>query len=228
MPRNLRSNSNAPNIWPIAPAFVPQHQQQLPIMAAPTTEWKVNPFHGNFNPATKTGQQIFLKKTVSKADGQKFHQLFKSWEASLGNVVRKIPLTYAPDGSALTHGNLVSQHGLVPLDNIVCAAHTRFANPIIHPSPIPTGPFTARDIDPESTAADRPIFYSRVDSAVVAKLIENCLTPAGWADLMLCKDQFSFVDQTTGEIFFDGPTMLKLIYLKVDPDTLVGMESLRV
>lgn len=171
-------------------------------MAAPTptTKWKVNPFHGNFNPATKTGQQIFLKKTkglpddkrlkLLKADGQNFHQFLKSREASLGNVICKIPFTYAADGSALTHENLVSQHGLVPLENVICEAQTRFATAITHPTPLPTGPFIAWDINPEGIATDCPVFYNRVDSAVVAKLVENCLSPAGWADLMLYKDQF--------------------------------------
>ncbi len=236
MVRNLRSNSNSPNIWPIIHS---QSTNQLQIMAtAPATEWKVNPFHGNFNPATKTGQQIFLKKTeglaedkrldLTKADGQKFHQFMKSREASLGNVVRKIPTLYANDGSVLTYGNLISQHGLVPLENIIREAQTHFATAVTYPTPVLDGPYAARDIDPENTAPDRIVFYSRVDSAVVAKLIENSLTPLGWSDLMLYKDKFSYVDQATGEILFDGPTMLKLIYLKVDPDTLVGMESLRV
>ncbi len=113
MARNLRSNSNAPNIWPINQ---PQLETLPQIMAtAPTTEWNVNPFHGNFNPATKMGQQIFLKKTeglaedkrlyLTKADSQKFHQFMKSHEASLGNVVCKTPTSYANDGTALLTGN---------------------------------------------------------------------------------------------------------------------------
>ncbi len=86
MVQNLCSNSNALNIWPINQPQPANHPQ---IMAAPpTTKWKVNPFHGNFNPATKMDQQFFLKKTeglaedkqpdLTKADGQKFHQFIKS------------------------------------------------------------------------------------------------------------------------------------------------------
>lgn len=30
------------------------------------------------------------------------------------------------------------------------------------------------------------------------------------------KDQISYIDQSTGKIFFDGLTMFKLIYNKID------------
>ena len=32
------------------------------VVAVPET-WNINPYHGKFNPSTKTGQQIFEKKT---------------------------------------------------------------------------------------------------------------------------------------------------------------------
>ena len=50
------------------------------IMAAPVpkTEWKTNPFHYNFNLATKTGQQIFLEKTKGLLDGKRFDFFLKN------------------------------------------------------------------------------------------------------------------------------------------------------
>ncbi len=44
---------------------------------------------------------------------------------------------------------------------------------------------------------------------------------------MLQKDLFSFTDSTTGKIHFNGPTMLKIILSQIEPDTIVGMDSLK-
>ena len=70
--RNLRHNSTAPDLWhpeeeeeqqPLAdPDIDLEEEKQEPIMAA-VTEWKTDPLHGNFNPTTKLGHQIYLEKT---------------------------------------------------------------------------------------------------------------------------------------------------------------------
>ena len=60
MPRNLRSNHKAPNIFPflqeqpikIMAAVVPV----VPPVVAPTDIWKANPYTGDFNPGTAAGQ----------------------------------------------------------------------------------------------------------------------------------------------------------------------------
>ena len=38
---------------------------------------------------------------------------------------------------------------------------------------------------------------------------------------------FSFLDNITGELLYDVPTMIKVIFDKIDPNTLVGMELMK-
>ncbi len=69
-------------------------------------------------------------------------------------------------------------------------------------------------------------FYKKVHSTVVEKLIKRCLSATGFADLMLQMDQITFKNATTGKIDHDGPTMRYLIYRKINPDTVVRLDSI--
>ncbi len=205
-------------------------------MATPTIEWKTNPFNGDFNPGTKTGQQIFIKKSKGPADGTRFeltkdnaskiHQFFKAWASTLGNCI-SIPIEYAADGSVSKLANLIHQHSKILLADVQRRAHKRFSTIIAPGDPIPNAPFVSSDIDPAANNAHKAVFYDRVNAAVLSKLIENTLSPVSYQDLLLHQDSFSFIDATTGEIHFDGPTMLKIILTQIDPDTIVGMDTLK-
>jgi len=96
--RGLRSNSTAPEIWPIgraeaidpnannaggagqAPPPPPPNQPPNPppppppvIMANATPEvWKSNPLQGDFNPGTKLGKDIFLEKSKGLPEADRF------------------------------------------------------------------------------------------------------------------------------------------------------------
>ena len=232
MARELRSNSTAPNLWPITNTPVSQRNMSGTAAPAPApSEWKVNPYHGNFNPATKTGQAIFKEKTqglpidarldLTKVNAPKLLQYLKARDGSMGNLVRKVPI---PGG--LT-ANLLTQHSSITLFDVQRDAQRRYATALNPGDPIPATPFTATDLDPANSDPDKTLFYERVHSAVVAEIVKNGLTPSGWEDLMLYKDDFSFLDNITGELLYDGPTMIKIIFDKIDPDTLVGMESMK-
>ena len=256
--RNLRSNSAVPGIWPLgvlleAPA-ADENQDPLlerdeppqveviappapPIMAAaPTIEWKTDPFQGKFNPGTKNGHQIFLEKTkglaekdkleFSKTNSASIHKFFRSKEGQMGEVITKIPIEYAADGTVTKTANLLSQYHQVTLENVQRAAHKHFNIPVANGAVIPAAPFVARTLDPASSDPDKADFYKQVDSAVVAKLCENCLSTSGYNDLMLQKEKFSFVDSTTGQVKFDGATMVFLIYQTIDPNTIVGLDNI--
>ncbi len=194
---NLQLNSTVPNIWPINHPEIILPSSNM--ATALTTKWKVNPFHGNFNPATNSGQKSFCKKTegladdkrleLTRADGSKFHQLMRSCEASLGNVIWKIPVENKADGTPTVTRNLITQHSLVSLENVVRTAQKCFNTEMVYPTAIPSGPYNACNIDPKSTATNFPTFYSSVDSSVVSKLIENLLNASGWSNLVVSKDQ---------------------------------------
>ena len=71
MARELRSHFQIPEIFEF-PEFLPRTRRQQRTMADPnavaavvavTKTWRVNPYHGKFNPSTKAGQVIFEKKS---------------------------------------------------------------------------------------------------------------------------------------------------------------------
>ncbi len=217
-------------------AFIALFQDIDTTITMSTDEWKTNPFHGNFNPGTKTGQQIFLEKTKGVADGTRYsltkdnaanlHQFFKSRAASLASCIQ-IPIEFNADGSTKNFANLITQHSLIEMKDVQRSAHGRFSTALSTTDPIPVGPFTSRSIDPANNNNDKKVFYDCVNASVLAKLIENVLTTIGFQDLLLQKDMFTFTNNATGEIHFDGPTMLKIILTQIDPDTIVGMDTLK-
>jgi hypothetical protein len=81
-------------------------------------------------------------------------------------------------------------------------------------------------LDPATSDPDKNDFYKQVDSAVVAKLCENCLSTSGFNDLMLQKEKFSFTESSTGQVKYDVSTMVFLIYQTIDPNTIVGLDNI--
>ena len=190
--RNLCSNSAVPKIWPfgvlleasaadeikdpslerdepsIVEAVVPPAP---PIMAAPTIEWKTDPFQGKFNPGTKTGHQIFLEKTkglaekdrheLLKTNSAAIHKFFRSKEGQMGEVITKVPIEYANDGTITKTANLLSQYHQVTLDSVQRAAHKHFNVHIANGDPIPATPFVARTLDPANSNNDKADFINR-------------------------------------------------------------------
>jgi hypothetical protein len=250
MQRTLRSNSSSiPSVWNIA-----QHQANaneelalevepvpvnnpvlLPVVATMTEVWKTNPFAGDFNPGTKVGHQIFTEKTkglpeadrlaLTKANANSIHSYMSARESNYGAVIRSIPIEWNADNTIKTTANLLTQHHLVKLEHVQRAALDRYSTPLAVGDAIPDGPFQIRDLDPGAVEDDKKTFYLRVHSQVVATVIKNGLTAVGFQDIMLQKKKFSFRHPTTGEIEFDGPTMMFLIFQKTQPSTIVGLDS---
>ena len=77
-----------------------------------------------------------------------------------------------------------------------------------------------------SCTKHKEIFYSRVDSQVVADLIKNILTDAEYAKLMLKRNIFTFEYDKTGIDLIDGPCLQKLLMDRVDPNIFIGIEVL--
>ena len=63
-------------------------------------------------------------------------------------------------------------------------AHKRFRKPVATVDPLPAAPFTVTTLDPANVDDNKKIFYSRVDSQVVAELIKSTLTDAEYSKLM--------------------------------------------
>ena len=105
-------------------------------------------------------------------------------------------------------------------------AHKRFRKPVATVDPLPEAPFTVMTLDPANVDDDKKLIYSRVDSQLFAELIKNILTDAEYSKLMLKKNMFTFQDDTTGNKIIDGPCLLKLLFYRINPNVVVGVEIL--
>ena len=203
---------------------------------APAEVWKTDPLLGDFNPGTKHGHMIFEAKTkglleadrldLSKKHEVEIHKYLKAREGRMGTVVTKIPTEWDAAGNATEHANLLTQYQGLSLVQVQRAAHRRYNTAIAANDLIPTAPFTARALDPAIVDQDKKDFYEKVHSSVVAKIIENMLSAQGFTDLLMAKDKFTYVCETSGQEKYDGPTMLFLVLQKIDPNTVVGLDGI--
>ena len=89
---------------------------------------------------------------------------------------------------------------------------------------IPAPSFTSSTLVSGIVPANKTVFYSRVHSSVVASLIKHILNLIRTPGLLNQLERFLFIDNY-GEIEYDGPTMLFLILQKIDPSTVVGLDT---
>ena len=75
-------------------------------------------------------------------------------------------------------------------------------------------------------ADDKKQFFLRVHWNVVAHIIKNGLSVQWYSNLLLKKDKFSFYNAATGEIEYDGPKMMFLLFQKTDPSTIARLDSI--
>ena len=202
------------------------------VVAVPET-WHVNPYHGKFNPSTKAGQAIFEKKTkglpayegftATKKDSQGIRHLLQAKSSSLGAVVTRVPQEFDAGGNVTAHGNLLTEYSSIVMDRLQREAYKRCCTAIVVGDALPTIPFNVTQLDPANNPSHKELFYSQVDSQVVAELIKNILTDAEYAKLMLKRSIFTFEDDTTGINLIDGPCLLKPLLDRVDPNIVIGI-----
>ena len=90
------------------------------------------------------------------------------------------------------------------MDRLQREAHKRYSTAIAEGDALPPTPFKVTRLDPTKYPAHKELFYSRVDSQVVAELIKNILTDAEYSKLMLKRSIFTFEDDMTGINLIDG------------------------
>ena len=91
--------------------------------------------------------------------------------------------------------------------------------------PIPPSPFLVITLNPGNNSDDKSQFYKKVHSSVVAHLIKKILSVTGYDDLFIQQEKFAFYNDAIGKMEFDGATMIYLIFMKTDPSTIVGLDS---
>ncbi len=82
------------------------------------------------------------------------------------------------------------------------------------------------DIDPENDVSHMSVFYKRVKAQMIAKRIEAHLTQASFKKLMHQKFKFQLTD-SFGNMYNDGPTMLKINMDGINSFTRIGVSALK-
>ena len=210
MARELRSNFQIPEIFEF-PEVLPRtcrkqrtmddHNAAAVIVVVPGT-CHVNPYHGKFNPLTKAGQAIFENKakglpaderfTATKKDSQGIRRLLQAQFSSLGAVVIRVLQEYNGEGYVTAHGKLLTEYSSIEMDCLQREAHKRYSNSIAEGDLLPPTPYKVTQLDTANNPDHKELFYSWVESQVVAELIKNILTDAEYAKLMLKRIIFTF------------------------------------
>ena len=99
----------------------------------------------------------------------------------LGAVVTRFPQEYNGAGNVTAHGNILTEYLSIEMDFLQWEAHKRYSNAIAEGDVLPPTPFKVTQLDPANDPAHKELFYSRVDSQLVAELIKNSLTDAEYA-----------------------------------------------
>ena len=96
----------------------------------------------------------------------------------------------------------------------------------IHQIPVPTA-LTTTTTDPAVNSNNRQIFYNQTRSAMIAKRILGSISTAAKKTRFTKKRDFAWLDATTGEYKYNGPTILYILMAAVNPNTRVGISGLK-
>ena len=164
--------------------------------------------------------------TAKKKDSHGIRRLLQAKSLSLGAVVTRVLQEYDAAGNVTAHGNLIAEYSSIEMNRLQREAHKRYSNEIAEGDVLPPTPFKVTQLDPTNNPDHKELFYSRVDSQVIAELIKNILTDAEYAKLMLKRSIFTFEDDTTGIDLIYGPCLLKLLMDHVNTNIVIGIEVL--
>ena len=190
-----------------------------------------NPFFGDINPGTADGAKLYNKAieapkdtlSIQQSKARDVQSQFETdacnfgWSSLIGNITINI---------ANEVRNILSNTRELTVEMLQKHARTTWGNLAPWADPLPMD-FDVRAIDPATHAAQRPHFYRRVRSTMIAKRIEASLDSVSRKSLFLDKKKFQWTE-TNGTINNDGPTMLFLIVTKINPSVRVGISTLKM
>ena len=99
--------------------------------------------------------------------------------------------------------------------------HKSFSDLVATYQPLPAALFLVTTLYSVNDDDDKKLFYYRVNSKVVAELINNILTDAEYYNLVLKNNMFTFLDDSTGNEIIDGPFLIKLLFDRIDTHVVV-------
>ena len=177
----------------------------------------LNPYLGDVNPGTADGLKLYTKAVAAPEkkiaiDQQHAREIKDTFEDDANNfgwgpAVGSIQIDNA--APAPNTRSILTQAREITLEMVQKAARRTWA--ALAPAFVWTDPlpavFTVGAIDPAANVAQRPQFYRRTRSIMIAKRITASLDKDSHTSLMLERQSFSWTE-ANGTIHYDGPTML--------------------
>ena len=198
------------------------------------TSFVMNPYLGDVNPGTTEGLKLYNKSIEARSEKIEINQenardiqtIFEkdSSDFGWGPAISSVQIDNL---TPPTTKSLLSKAREINLTMMQKLARRTWGNltGLTWTDPLPAA-LTVFDIDPAAQATQRPQFFRRIRSVMIAKRIENSLSKASLKSLMLEKLKFIWTD-STGTEHLDGPTMLWILLAKINPSVRVGISSLK-
>lgn len=201
---------------------------------APATSFQANPFAADINPSTSSGLKLFTAATAERKESEKL-------SAKISNNIKFIE-AFRDDAASFGWGSLIgsvqvgsdSKHILqdfkvIKLSHVRSRMNTIFHKRATDPDattlPGPTLP-KAFDIDPSNQQADISIFHDRQRANMIGLRILRSLNDSSLAAIKLRESMYLW-RTSTGEILYDGVTMLQLLVEIVKPSLRAGVADLK-
>ena len=190
-----------------------------------------NPFSTNINPATTNGLKLYQAATSIRSEEQKLTTTIGKQKEFIDAMKQDATqFSWGILTSQITNGSEKSDI-LRDFKSLSVEKVRTFTNNIFHHRTDTDLPTTSNnptmfDIEPATVPDDKIIFYQRVRANIIGLRIINSLSKPSLASLKL-KSRLYLWKSSTGEEFYDGPTMLQLCIEKVNPTTRVGVSYLK-
>jgi hypothetical protein len=206
-------------------------------MTAPTptlsaANFLMSPFDGDINPSTTEGMRLFVKATshlpsgevrqdVCQKNANAFINQIRSDSANFGwgTLINQIEID---DNGTNVMKSILTDSRKLSMQQVQLQAYKTFGkHDATTTSLLPTS-FVVQDISFWTHTHLIPIYYRRVRSKMIALRLQNIITKASWASLLAAQNDFTWTN-STGQVEWDGPTMLFILMKKVRPTTMVDI-----
>ena len=205
-------------------------EETTAVMTSTPEIFESNPFSANINPMTTNGLKLYQAATAKRDESDLLTTKI--------STARQFIEAMKEDATKFSWGKLTStvvvgteEKDILEDFKDISVEKVRLRMNSIFYSRTDTTLPTLRslkmfDIDPANNDGDKPIFYARVRANIIGLRILASLTKASVSALKL-KQGLYLWKSTSGETYYDGPTMLQLCIEKVNPNTRVGVAHLK-
>ena len=216
---------------------VQQGSGQVATNAQVTTQaiFVTDPYKADINPATDSGQKLFLKATAELDEKKKFDMIMDNSQKFIdlvttdaqsfgwGELVYGIPVSIS--GTTVGTKNMLDKYAEITLDMILSQAYRTWGSKTATVAdPVPNDHVIC-DLDAASDQDDKKTFFRRVKSRMIAKRIKGYLKLSDWNTLKNQADKFTWTSAEGDE--YDGPTMLWILINVVNPEIKVTVNDLK-